>query len=134
MKNEPLLVTETGYATNDNIDKIIKETIPDAAPVLLSQTKTVYRLPKIKDENKSASDELFLKLETESQKKHISSYSINSPTLEDIFLDIVSDADKNKTDVDVCSDAKNIFPQNIVYPDSESGSSKFRSPSLNNGF
>ena len=92
---------------NDNIDKHIKAICPIVKPNSASRRKRTYTLPSQQTENLSHYQKLFAVLENEKDVLNIKTFSIYSPSLEEIFLEIIDretieniifnkDKDKNK--------------------------------------
>ena len=83
-------------APDDDIDKQIKEICPIVTPASASQRKRTYTLPSQKTENLSLYQKLFAVLENEKEILKIKTFSIYSPSLEEIFLEIL-ESDNNRT-------------------------------------
>ena len=81
---------------DDDIDRQIMEICPIVKPASASQRKRTYTLPSQKTENLSLYQKLFAVLENEKEILKIKTFSIYSPSLEEIFLEIL-ESDNNRT-------------------------------------
>ena len=83
-------------SSDDDIDRQIKEICPIVKPASASQRKRTYTLPSEKTENLSLYQKLFAVLENEKELLKIKTFSIYSPSLEEIFLELL-ESDNNRT-------------------------------------
>ena len=77
------------FTPDDNIDKHIKAICPIVKPSSASHRKRTYTLPSQETKNLSLYQKLFAVLENEKDILKIKTFSIYSPSLEEIFLEIL---------------------------------------------
>ena len=86
---------------------------PDPTPQ--TYRKRTYSLPVEQENNFSAYTQLFGILENEKELLNISSFSISSPTLEDIFMAIIFEADSSPDNIIKRKSKSKISPQEPAY-------------------
>lgn len=79
-------------SNSDQIDAHISRIVPRAEKITHSAQKRSYTLPVDEGKDYSKYHELFAVLENEKKELEISTFSIASPNLEDIFLSMTSEA------------------------------------------
>ena len=84
---------EQGSQNTDQIDKHVNHIVPAAKKVTHSATRRSYALPVEEEKDYQNYHALFAVLENEKQALDISTFSIASPNLEDIFLSMTTEAD-----------------------------------------
>jgi energy-coupling factor transporter ATP-binding protein EcfA2 len=83
----------------DAIDDQVRRLVPRSTKTAQSYRKRTYSLPVDQEHNFSAYTTLFGILENEKDLLNINSFSISSPTLEDIFLAIIFEADSDPDNI-----------------------------------
>ena len=77
------------FDPEDSINKHIKSICPIVKPSSASHSKRTYSLPSRNPENFSEYQKLFAVLENEKDILNIKNFAVSSPSLEDIFLEII---------------------------------------------
>ena len=123
--------------TPDQIDFQINKIAPTAQKISQSFRKRTYNLPVKEAVNFSVYQKLFAILENEKDLLNVSSFSITSPSLEDIFLAIVWEADASDDILTISEkkvNSKQISPEKGI-EDSSLSSLRLNSPTnLNRKF
>ena len=95
--DEENLINEQNSALQSNIDQRVHEMVPNCVNIAKSSLKVVYNLPLGEHEDIGKYFSLFDTLEKEKDSLHISSFSVSSPSLEEIFSTVTWESSDTDT-------------------------------------